>query len=234
MRNESWRLFDQIAPRYDLLNRILSLGLDILWRRRLLKFLPPGDNLKVLDIATGTADVPLMLIKKSQKVQLAHGLDMSARMLTIGKRKITRDGLEGRIVLKQGDAAKLPYDQPFFNASTIAFGIRNMPDVFRVLREMSRVLTPGGRILILEFSLPKNFLVRWLYLIYLRFVVPVVGCVFSGHFTAYRYLNKTIETFPSGNSFLELLRSAGFKNLKTNSLLFGIASIYQGDKPSGD
>ena len=230
-KEESWKIFDQIAPRYDLLNRVLSLGLDVRWRRRLGGFLPETPHIRLLDLATGTADVPLILMQHVTRVDSASGIDMSQKMLDIGQRKVRAKGLESKIELRHGDAAAIPYPEENFDALTIAFGIRNLPDIHNALQEMKRVLRPGGRALILEFSLPTNRLIRPLYLVYLRHLVPLIGYIISGHYRAYRYLNRTIETFPYGKDFCALMEEAGFGNVRANTLMFGIASIYQGDKP---
>jgi len=230
-KSNSWKMFDAIAPRYDLLNHLLSFGLDIIWRKELARFLTDRKGQKVLDLATGTADVLLALFKNTSKVQSAFGIDLADKMLEVGRKKIQREKLEYCITLEHGDARQIPFDENTFDAATIAFGIRNMDDHIRVLKQMHRVLNKGGRALVLEFSLPENKILRNLHLFYLRNVVPFVGAVFAGHYKAYRYLNQTIETFPYGDDFCALMTQAGFQNVKANPLLFGIATIYQGDKP---
>lgn len=228
-KSDSWRMFDEISPRYDLLNRLLSLGLDVLWRKRLAAFLPRHEGQRVLDVATGTADVLLALIK-DPRVQAGFGVDMAERMLDIGRAKVTRLGFESRITLHRGDAGQLPFNDNTFDTVTIAFGIRNMEDHNQVLREMRRVLQPAGTALVLEFSLPENEILRAAHLFYLRAVVPAVGGLISGHGNAYRYLNQTIETFPCGDDFCALMELSGFKNVKARPLMGGIATIYEGEK----
>ncbi len=229
-RREVWRMFDRIAQRYDLLNRLLSLRQDVAWRNKLSENLTDVRDQKILDLATGTADVLLSLFHQTDKAGVAAGIDMSDRMLRIGREKIQKNGLSRAIALFPGDAMHIPFRNNSFDAVTIAFGIRNVLDVNRSLREMYRTLKPGGRVLILEFSLPANRLIRQLYLFYFRNILPRIGGVISGDSYAYRYLNRTVETFPYGEAFCELLRDAGFQNVRTIPLTFGIASIYRGDK----
>lgn len=229
-RDDAPAMFDRIAHRYDLLNRVLSGGRDVLWRNRLVRHLPPGDDLRVLDVATGTADVLLSLISQSSRVNCGSGVDLAERMLDIGRHKIDERGLGDRLKLKHGDAQALPFADESFDVSTIAFGIRNVPQVDRGLAEMYRVLRQGGRALILEFSLPGNALVRRAYLLYFRHVLPRLGAVVSGDGFAYSYLNKTVETFPYGEQFCELMRDAGFVNVRQDILTLGIATIYVGEK----
>jgi len=223
-------MFDRIAHRYDLLNRLLSGRRDVAWRRRVAVMLPDRSDLEVLDIATGTADVLLTLFERRPNVAHGIGADMAGKMLAIGSEKIRRIGLEGRIELIQADALALPFADSSFDAVTIAFGIRNVTDVPRGLAEMRRVLRPGGRALILEFSLPKNALIRWAYLLYFRHILPRLGALISGDRGAYRYLNRTVEDFPYGAAFCRLMQAAGFENVTDDSLTFGIASIYSGDR----
>ncbi|MEJ2635318.1 MAG: bifunctional demethylmenaquinone methyltransferase/2-methoxy-6-polyprenyl-1,4-benzoquinol methylase UbiE [Calditrichia bacterium] len=229
-RREVWRMFDRIAQRYDLLNRLLSLRQDVAWRNKLAENLTDVRDQKILDLATGTADVLLSLFHQTDKADAAAGIDMSDRMLRIGREKIQKNGLSHAIALFPGDAMHIPFRNNSFDAVTIAFGIRNVLDVNRSLREMYRTLKPGGRVLILEFSLPANRLIRQLYLFYFRNILPRIGGVISGDSYAYRYLNRTVETFPYGEAFCELLRDAGFQNVRTIPLTFGIASIYRGNK----
>lgn len=229
-KSESWRMFDEISPRYDLLNRLLSFGLDVYWRRQLVRFLPAQHNQKLLDLATGTADVPLTLVRQSKNIEYAVGIDLADKMLSIGQAKITRAKLEDKITLTHGDASHIDFNAEVFNVVTMAFGIRNMEDPLQVLREIHRVLKPQGRALILEFSLPENKTLRSLHLFYLRTVVPIIGGLISGHGEAYRYLNQTIERFPYGTAFCAIVEDAGFANVSAHPLCGGIASIYVGEK----
>lgn len=227
---ESWRMFNAISARYDLLNRMLSFGLDVSWRNQLANKLPATNQLKVLDLATGTADVLITMCRKNPNVQTAYGLDPAGKMLEIGRKKILKKGLDNRITLQEGDANQIPFADQLFDACSMSFGIRNVEDPSRVLREMFRVLKPGGRALILEFSLPSNAIIRAFHLFYLRHCVPIIGFCVSGNFQAYKYLNQTIENFPYGKDFENLMTQSGFQKVNTQSLLFGTASIYQGER----
>ncbi len=228
-RREVWKMFDRIAWRYDLLNHLLSANQDKAWRKRLAALLPDGKGLKALDLASGTGD-QLLALYDSGRIKHGVGTDLAEKMLAIGRDKITARGLNDSLELKTGDAQNIPFEDNRFDAVTISFGIRNMTDVSLALREMHRVLKPGGRALILEFSLPTNGFIRWGYLIYFRHILPVLGKMISGDDGAYRYLNETVETFPYGQAFCDLMTDAGFQNVKDNRLTLGIASIYQGDK----
>ena len=188
-RTDVWQMFDRIAGRYDLLNHLLSLGQDIRWRKKVSHFLDDKENQYILDLATGTGDQLLYLIKSSNRVSRAVGTDLAIRMLEIGKQKVNKYQLKDRIILEEGDAESIKYPDNTFDALTISFGIRNVKSVSRSLSEMYRVLKSSGRVLILEFSMPKNRLIRQLYLLYFRYVLPLVGSIISGDGYAYRYLN---------------------------------------------
>ena len=229
-RDAVWRMFDRIAPRYDLLNRLLSGGRDVAWRKRLARHLPPGEDLRVLDLATGTGDVLIMLDQASGRICSGLGVDMAGEMLALGQRKLERGGLTGRFTLARADATVIPAADDSVDAVTIAFGIRNVDCVEKALAEMRRVLKPGGRALILEFSLPSTRLFRGGYLFYFRHVLPRIGGLISGDRQAYRYLNETVESFPYGEAFIQLMERQGFHSVKQHPLTFGIASIYEGEK----
>ncbi len=230
-RADIWKMFDRVARRYDLLNRLLSMGIDCAWRKKVASLLPPGGGHHVLDLATGTADQILFLFEKSDKITSGLGLDLAERMLEVGRRKIENRGLSEAIRLETGDAMDIPVEDEQFNVVTISFGIRNLIHVPTALLDMFRVLKPGGRVLVLEFSLPERPWMRKVYLFYLRHILPRIGSFVSGDAQAYRYLNETIETFPHGDAFCRLLTEAGFGNVRAHPLSFGIATIYQGDKP---
>lgn len=227
---ESWEMFDRIAPSYDLLNRVISFRRDVAWRRRLARHLPSNKNQRVLDLATGTADVLIGLSKDCINVESGVGLDMSVNMLRLGKDKVAELNLTHKLNLMRGDACSLAVGDESFDAVTMAFGIRNVPDVGAALREIHRVLKPGGRALILEFSLPANRWIRRFYLMYFRHVLPRIGGLVSGDGSAYRYLNQTVEDFPHGQAFANLMREAGFREIDLYPLTFGVATLYQGDK----
>lgn len=226
-------MFDRIAPRYDLLNRLLSFRQDVAWRRRMARQVQAKEGLVLLDIATGTADQIISLMEGNGRIARAVGVDMSEGMLGFGREKIRKLNWSDRVVLKTGDAMRIPEPDATFDVATMSFGIRNVLNVTEALREVHRVLKPGGRALILEFSTPGNRLFRPLYFFYLRHVLPVLGGMLSGDRSAYRYLNRTIETFPSGREFCAIMEAAGFERVQAIPLTFGIASIYQGDRPAG-
>ena len=226
---QAFKMFDRIAHRYDLLNRLLSFGTDVRWRKTMNRRIPAGKNLCVLDLATGTADVLIAMERACPNVTAGIGLDMSGGMLKYGQEKLIRLGLDQKYRLVRGDATALGLADAQFDAVTISFGIRNVLDVSQGLREMRRILKPGGRALILEFSLPANRPFRACYLFYFRNILPRLGALISGDSHAYTYLNKTVETFPYGEDFCKLMRDAGFEDVTATPLTFGIASLYQGE-----
>jgi len=229
-KSESWRMFNDISPRYDFLNRVLSFGLDLHWRKVFARYLPDRPALKILDLATGTADILLIIFQRNPNASEGVGTDLAEKMLEIGRRKIAQKDLSGKIRFETGDAHHISYPDNSFDAVTISFGIRNMTDPTKVLREMHRAAKVGGRALILEFSLPRNPVFRFIHVTYLRYGVPVIGWLLTGHYKAYRYLTESIEDFAYGDAFCRLMTDAGFANVKAHPLLFGIATIYQGEK----
>ena len=224
-------MFDRIAPRYDLLNRVLSMRRDVVWRRRVAALLPERESLEVLDLATGTGDVLIALHGANPRVESGVGLDMSGGMLALGQEKLEERGLGSRFRMVRGDAMSIALGDDTFDAITIAFGIRNVMNVETALREMLRTLRPGGRVLILEFSLPTNWFIRVVYLLYFRHILPFLGGIVSGDRAAYQYLNKSVESFPYGEDFTALMHDVGFADVKAYPQSFGIATIYLGDKP---
>ena len=229
-RMQAFKMFDRIAHRYDLLNRLLSGGTDVRWRKTMNRRIPDGKDLRVLDLATGTADVLIAMEHACKNVTSGVGLDMSGGMLKYGQQKLVSMGLDQKFRLVRGDATCLGLAEKQFDAVTISFGIRNVLDVNQGLEEMHRILKPGGRALILEFSLPANRPFRAAYLFYFRHVLPRLGALISGDSYAYRYLNETVETFPYGEDFCQLMRNAGFEEVTATPLTFGIASLYQGER----
>ena len=223
-------MFDRIAHRYDFLNHLLSAGLDIRWRRRAVRFLPTQPGARILDLACGTGDLAIAAAKHLGADCEIVGIDLAEKMLEIGREKIKAQGLEQQISLRTGDGMALPLPDRDCDAAMIAFGIRNMPDSRGCLQEIRRVLKPSGRLVVLEFSLPSNHLVRAWYLFYFRYLLPLIGSIFSGDSYAYCYLNRTVETYEHGEQFLELLRHAGFAETSQQRLSMGIATIYVGDK----
>ena len=229
-RTGIWRMFDRIARRYDLLNHLLSLGQDIRWRIKVTSFLVNKYDQYILDLATGTGDQLLYMFSCSDRIDRALGTDLALKMLDRGREKVKKRKLEDRIVLEEGDAENIRYPDNIFDAVTISFGIRNVMSVERSLSEMYRVLKPAGRVLILEFSIPQNVLMRSIYLFYFRYLLPFIGSVISGDGYAYRYLNETVEGFPYGDAFCQMLKESGFQNVSRHPQTFGIVTIYCGDK----
>ena len=219
-------MFDAIAPRYDLLNRILSLGTDGRWRRRAVRRLGELGPGRVLDVATGTGDLAVEALSAGAREVV--GVDIAERMLEVGRRKIEQLGLSDRITLQYGDALRLPFDDDVFDAALVAFGVRNFEHLERGLSEIRRVLRPSGVLVVLEFSRPKRFPVRQLYAVYSRTVLPLVGRLLSGDSGAYRYLPASISVFPDGDEFLEAMRRSGYEDVRDERLTFGVASIYTG------
>ncbi len=223
-------MFNTISPTYDRTNRILSLGLDQYWRRQVAKFLPKKKPLFLLDCATGTGDQIISLMEHTKKVSQAIGIDLATEMLRLGRQKIKGKPYKDKVLLQEGSATALQFSADTFDCATISFGIRNVDDVPKCLREIHRVLKPGGRIAVLEFSLPKSELLKALHLFYLRRCLPYIGGWLSKNRSAYTYLNKTIEAFPSGKNFCSLMEAAGFTATEAHPLTLGIVTLYIGDK----
>ena len=222
-------MFNSIAAKYDFLNHFLSLGIDKLWRRRLVKQLAKSNPRQVLDIATGTGDLAIQLAKHHKSVNIT-GVDISENMLSIGREKILKRKLEGRINLKQANSLSLPFADAEFDAAMVAFGVRNFEDLSKGITEIHRVLKDGGSLYVLEFSMPSRFPMRNLYRFYFRRVLPFVGGIVSGSKSAYTYLPESVFAFPVKEKFVEIMANAGFKNCSYKRLTFGVASIYVGSK----
>ena len=220
--------FDQIASKYDLINRILSGGIDLYWRRKVGSFLPKHEKIKLLDCATGTGDQLLTLLK-NPSIHQAVGIDIAQEMLAIGQQKLKP--YSHRAKLKMATATAIPYLDHTFDVVTMSFGIRNVDNVQGCLQEIYRVLAPKGRTLILEFSIPQQKHVKKGYLLYLNQLLPKIGKLISTHSEAYSYLSRTIQSFPHGQKFCNLMKAAGFQNVKAHPLSFGIVTIYPGDNP---
>ena len=231
MKSVVHRMFDRIAPTYSLLNHILSFGLDFLWRRRLARTLDSNRPLQILDLATGTGDLLISILRARPNITKAVGLDISENMLAICRKKIDRAALADRVTLVQADAAETHLPPDSFDAVTIAFGIRNVPDPAEALTEIHRLLRQGGRVLILEFSFPPNRILRGLYLVYLRYIVPSLGALLARDKAAYRYLNTTIESFSRNCDLPSLIQQAAFTNITTTPLTFTTVSLYSAAKP---
>lgn len=224
-------MFDGIAGHYDRLNRWLSLGIDQSWRRVCVRHLPQDRlEFRLLDLATGTADLLIAAHREYGQTVRGTGIDFSEGMLACARRKLASQGLGECFPLVQGDATRLGIADGVFDAITIGFGVRNFADVPAGLRETFRVLRPDGRLLVLEFSLPRQTLFRRAYLVYFRHILPRLGGWVSGDRAAYSYLNKTVETFPYGDAFCRLLTDAGFRHTTAIPLSGGIATLYIGWK----
>ncbi len=220
-------MFDAIAPRYDLLNRVLSLGIDRHWRTRAIQCLADDQPARVLDVATGTADLAIKA-ERMLHPRTVVGVDLSAEMLRFGREKVDQKGLSPRITLVQGDAAALPFDKDAFDAALVAFGVRNFEDLVGGLRGIRHVLEPGGQLVVLEFSYPRAFPIKQLYGWYSTHVLPRIGGALSPDAGAYEYLPDSVAAFPDGADFLSRMEAAGFTDLRWEPLTFGIASLYCG------
>lgn len=223
------QMFNSISPVYDKINRVLSFGIDKRWRKKMGRFLPPGENLRLLDLATGTGD-QLLSLMRTGKIDKALGIDVAEEMLHVGKQKIDLSPYASKVELKVGSALETGEEGNSFDCATITFGIRNTESPLLCLKEMFRLLTPGGRAIILEFSLPNNRMIRGIHILYLRHVLPWIGGLLSGKKMAYSYLNRTIESFPYGDSFCKLMEEAGFSTPTAIPLTFGVATLYVGVK----
>ncbi len=228
-KSQVTEMFDNIASKYDLLNRILSLGIDVRWRKKLVSEVQQSKSEIVLDVATGTGDVALMLAK-SDPVKQVTGLDISNNMLTIARAKAKRQGLSTVTNFVLGDSEHLLFDDASFDAITIAFGVRNFEDTLAGLAECKRVLKPGGTLFVLEFSRPQVFPIKQLYNSYFKYVLPMIGRLTSKDRKAYTYLFESVQAFPQCNEFIELLRSVGFQSGTFRSLTFGICTLYSSTK----
>lgn len=221
-------LFDNIAYRYDLLNHLLSGGIDLYWRRKAIQTLVQLQPKIILDVATGTADFALAALRLNPKQVI--GVDISEPMLNIGRKKIAQRGCSEKITLQNGEAEQLHFETGSFDATIVAFGARNFEDLDKGLSEMHRVLRSGGNIVVLEFSRPRSFFFKQLYYFYFKNILPLVGRIISKDKEAYQYLPDTVMKFPEGDDFLLRLAQAGFTSVKEERLTFGIATIYTGVK----
>ena len=221
-------MFDSISGKYDFLNHFLSLGIDIRWRKKAIKFLKDDKPTEILDIATGTGDFAIESL--SLNPDKVIGVDISEGMLNVGREKMKKKGYDHIIDMQSGDSENLHFDDNKFDAIIVAFGVRNFENLEKGLSEMKRVLKPGGKAVILEFSKPSVFPFKQLYNFYFRWILPKVGKLVSKDNAAYTYLPESVNEFPYGNKFLSILEGIGFKKTQCKSLTLGISSIYVGEK----
>jgi demethylmenaquinone methyltransferase / 2-methoxy-6-polyprenyl-1,4-benzoquinol methylase len=221
-------MFDRIAPRYDLLNRLLSAGIDTRWRKRAVDVLGLGPTARVLDLCTGTADLLIEALGRGP-ARRGTGIDLSAAMLVRGAHKLAQRGWSRRAGLACGDGERLPLAPGVFDGALVSFGIRNIGDPGAALRELLRVLRPGGRLVILEFSMPPG-LFGPLYRLYFGQVLPRIGGLLSGDPGAYSYLPASVARFPSPEAFAALMKASGFERVTATALTAGIAYVYSGEK----
>lgn len=224
-REQVEHMFDAISPKYDLLNRLFSLGIDQGWRRKVIRLVKqePVDHL--LDVATGTADLAI-LAGRRDAARRVTGVDISEGMLRQGREKLKAGSLEDRVALQRADSAALPFADASFDAITVAFGVRNFEDLERGLKEMLRVLKPGGRLFVLEFSKPSKAPMKQLFRFYFHRVMPFIGRVVSRDSAAYTYLPQSVDAFPEGDDFLRILARCGAREAKATPLTGGIATLY--------
>ncbi len=222
-------MFNDIAPRYDFLNRFLSAGIDVSWRRKALNELKSLQPKIMLDVATGTGDVAIMAVKMLKPDKIV-GIDISEGMLSLGKKKLLNLGLTQQIELQTGDSEAINFPDASFDAVTVAFGVRNFEHLEKGLGEIRRVLKPGGKLVVLEFSKPKIAGIQQLYNLYMGIVAPGMGKLFSKNKKAYQYLNDSVQHFPEGKSFVEIMDKVGYTENTCKRLSFGICSIYCGVK----
>jgi demethylmenaquinone methyltransferase / 2-methoxy-6-polyprenyl-1,4-benzoquinol methylase len=218
-------MFNQIAQRYDAINHILSAGIDRCWRKKAARLLQKYEPQNILDLASGTADFALAICKAIKNANVT-GIDISEEMLKIGRVKILKKGLEQRIRLDPGDAEQTGFNDVSFDAATIAFGIRNIQNTNKALREMHRVLKGQGVLLILEFSMPRSGLFAKIYTFYFNHILPLLGGLISGNYTAYNYFISSVKKFPLPEKFIEQLQSCGFQIEVSRPLTGGVAWIY--------
>tara|TARA_R110001592_G_scaffold363389_1_gene686888 strand:+ start:8801 stop:9538 length:738 start_codon:yes stop_codon:yes gene_type:complete len=221
-------MFNNISKNYDLLNHVLSMGIDIIWRKKAIKMLKDDQPKLILDIATGTGDFAIeALALKPDKI---IGVDISEGMLNVGRKKMKEKKLDHLIDLQMGDSEKLLFEENKFDAVIVSFGVRNFENLEKGLADMYRVLKPGGKTVILEFSTPKKFPMKQAYSFYFKYILPQIGKVISKDNSAYTYLPESVKAFPDGNDFINILERVGFKNTQCKTLTFGISSIYIGIK----
>jgi len=224
------QMFDGISPQYDLMNRIISVGIDVKWRKNVVELLLAKKPQKILDVATGTGDLAIALSKTHAKEIV--GIDISEGMLDIGKKKVKKSQWGKNIKMEIGDSENIDYPANYFDVVTVAFGVRNFENLDKGLSEILRVLSPGGNLVILETAVPQKFLLHKFYLLYTHFVMPVVSWFFSKDKSAYKYLSDSANTFPFGEAFNNILSKNGFIEIEDIPQTLGVASIYCAQKPN--
>jgi demethylmenaquinone methyltransferase/2-methoxy-6-polyprenyl-1,4-benzoquinol methylase len=224
-------MFNNIAERYDLLNHLLSMGIDRGWRKKLVRLMAKDNPRRILDLATGTADLSIAASRINP--DNITGTDIAEEMLAIGQEKVNRLGLGEIITLLKADSENLPFADAEFDAAMVAFGVRNYENLPQGLSEMCRVLKPGSKAFILEFSKPQKFPIKQLFGFYSRFILPAIGRLVSKHSTAYTYLPESVAAFPQDEEFIRLMLSAGFSHAEFKRLSFGITNLYIGKKYHG-
>ena len=222
------QMFDKVSSNYDVLNRVLTFGIDISWRKHVVALVKEGNAQKVLDIATGTGDLAIMMAKAD--ISDVTGLDISPGMLNIGIQKVKDEGLNGKVDMVIGDSEKLPFEEGTFDAITVAFGVRNFEDLELGLREILRVLKPKGTLTVLETSQPTGFPVKQGFQFYSKYVIPTIGKLFSKDKNAYDYLPESAAAFPYGEAFNNILLKTGFNSSKVYPQTLGVATIYHAIK----
>lgn len=223
------KMFDNIAHAYDRLNHTLSLGIDKSWRRKAIAWLKPFHPQRIMDVATGTGDFAIQAYQDLLPEELI-GTDISEGMMNVGKEKVQRNGLTGKITFAKEDCTSLTFGAESFDAVTVAFGVRNFEDLDKGLSEICRVLTPNGKLVILELSYPEKFPMKQLYAIYSRVVIPTLGKLFSKDNSAYHYLPQSIKAFPQGEVMKNIIGKAGFREVSFKRLTFGICTLYMASK----
>lgn len=221
-------MFNNISKRYDLLNHLLSLGIDIYWRKKAIKLLRPENPKKILDIATGTGDFAIEALALNPDEVI--GVDISEGMLAVGREKLKKMKLDHKIKLEMGDSEKLLYEDNIFDAVIVSFGVRNFENLEKGLSDMFRVLKPGGTTVIIEISQPTAFPLKHIYRLYFKFVLPLIGRLISKDKAAYTYLPKSVEAFPNGKDFVDILKKVGFKQTTCKPLTLGLSALYTGKK----
>lgn len=220
------RMFNRIAPTYDRLNRMISLGLDQSWRAKAIELLRPYEPREVLDVATGTGDLAIELLRSIPSIEQILGVDISEEMMRIGENKVHSLGLDSKISFAQEDCTALSLGSESFDAATVAFGIRNFPDIPAAARELHRVLRDGKPLIILELSEPKNLIMRLGYKAYAGVIIPLLGRIYSGDAEAYKYLPRSIEVMPQHESMVQILLETGFREAYYRSIAPGTCTIY--------